>query len=85
MPVSPQKPSAVRQLKQNKGLDALPVLIDTKVYCKEACAANGIAPGKPIHFPPDQATLDQFVRDRNLGGNAWEAWHQRTNAHEAAT
>ena len=89
-----QTDRAVRQLKQNQGLVALPVLIDSKTYIKEARAANGIAPGKPIHFPPCQAALDQFVRDRHLGENAYDAWRNRqadppsaarAHCHEAAT
>lgn len=82
-----QTDRAVRQLKQNQGLVALPVLIDAKTYIREARAANGIAPGKPIHFPPYQAALDQFVRDRQFGENAYEAWQRRTTgdtAREAA-
>jgi hypothetical protein len=89
-----QTDRAVRQLKQNQGLVALPVLIDSKTYIRQARAASGIAPGKPIHFPPYQAALDQFVRDRQLGENAYDAWQKRQAAppsaelphcHEAAT
>lgn len=75
-----QTDRAVRQLKQNQGLAALPVLIDAKKYIKAAREATCIPPGKPICFPPAQATLDQFARDHNLGENAWDAWNRRRDA-----
>ena len=69
-----QTDRAIRQLKQNKGLDALPVPIDTRTYVAAARAANGISAGQPIHFPPMQAALDRFVRERSLGANTFDAF-----------
>lgn len=78
-----QTDRAIRQLKQNKGLDALPVPIDTKAYIAAARAANGFTKTQPITFPPFHATLDRVVRDLKLGNNAWEAYMNRTQAENA--
>lgn len=72
-----QTDRAIRQLKQNKGLDALPVPIDTKAYVAAARLANGIAASQPISFPPYQAALDRFVEDRDIAPNAWQAFMNR--------
>ena len=78
-----QTDRAIRQLKQNKGLDALPVPIDAKVYVAAARQAHGIPANQPICFPPYQAALDQFIRDRNIAPSAWDAFLQ-TQSHRAA-
>jgi hypothetical protein len=72
-----QTDQAVRRLKQNEGLLALPVPIDTKVYIAAARAAGGFTKHQQICFPPIQAALDEFVRQRGYGDNAWQAWQAR--------
>ena len=74
-----QTDRAIRQLKENKGLDALPVPIDTKAYIAAARAANGFTKTQRITFPPVQATFDRVARGLNLGANAWEAWMNHTS------
>ena len=81
-----QTDRAMRQLAENKGLDALPVPIDTRTYIAAARQAKGFTSKQPISFPPVQATIDQTVRDLNLGSNAWEAWMNRqSSANRSST
>ena len=75
-----QTDRAMRQLKENKGLDALPVPIDARSYIAAAREAKGFTKKQPITFPPVQATIDQTVRTLHLGGNAWEAWMNRQSS-----
>ena len=72
-----QTDQAIRKLKENQGLQALPVPIDAKQFIQAARAAGGIAKNQRICFPPIQAALDEFVRNRGDGDTAWEAWFQR--------
>lgn len=73
-----QTDQAIRHLKRNEGLQALPVPIDTRVYIQAARAAGGFEKHQKICFPPIQAALDEFVRNRGDGDTAWQAWYQRT-------
>jgi hypothetical protein len=64
---------AIRQLKENEGLIALPVPIDAKAYIQAARAAGGHSPRQRICFPPHQAALDRLTRQQGQGANAWES------------
>jgi hypothetical protein len=80
-----QTDCAIRGLKENEGLQAMPVLIDTKAYIVAARAAAGIAPKERICFPPDQAALDQAFRASGAGDTAWEVWARDLGHHPHAT
>lgn len=79
-----QTDRAIRQLKDNKGLDALPVPIDTKAYITAAREAGGFTKKQRITFPPVQAAFDRVARELNLGANSWEAW-QKTQTPQPTT
>lgn len=76
-----QTDRAIRQFSENKGLDALPVPIDTRAYIAAARAAGGFTKTQRITFPPVQAALDRVARDLSLGANAWEAWMNHTSTN----
>ena len=80
-----QTDQAIRMLKENQGLLALPVPLDAKSYIVAARAAGGFDRKQRIAFPPIAAALDDFVRERGWGETAWEAWvRQQQNEASAA-
>jgi hypothetical protein len=73
---------AIRRLKENEGLLALPVAVDSKTYIAAARAAGGFEKKQRISFPPVQAALDEFVRAKGWGETAWEAWFHQSSLSE---
>jgi len=80
-----QTDHAIRRLKENEGLAALPAPIDANSYIVAARAAGGLEKKQRLCFPPIAARLDQFFRERGQGETAWEAWlRQQQNEATAA-